>query len=276
MVGNLFKLNRLSLFALLVCILMVFNPIYVMAEKQLVIDEAGLLTQPQIEELNAKANALSEEYSMDIVITTTNDTGGKSSREYADDYFDYNGFGVGPEYDGILFLIDMDNREAYISTTGIGIKYLTDERIERVLDEVFDSGLVDGDFYGASLGFLNGTERYLEAGIPHNQHTVEEKINKITLFDMIIALIGSLVVGGIFVGSVKTSYKLRNPGNPFSYRNNSIVNIANTEDRLVDTFVTHRIIPKPKPSSGGGSSGGRSTTHRSSSGRSHGGGGRKF
>lgn len=275
MVGKLSNFNRLTIIILFVFIL-IFNPTSVIAEKQLVIDEAGLLTQSQIDELNAKVNRISEEYNMDIVITTTNDTDGKSSREYADDYFDYNDFGVEPNYDGILFLIDMDNREAYISTTGIGIKYLTDQRIERVLDEVFDSGLVEGDFFGASLGFINGTERYLKEGIPSNQYTEEEKVNTLTIFDMIIALIGGLAVGGIFVVSVKSGYKLRNPGNPFSYSNNSIVNIATTEDRLVDSFVTHRRIPKPKPPSGGGSSGGRSTVHRSSSGRSHGGGGRKF
>ena len=213
---------------------------------------------------------------MDIVITTTNDAQGKSSREYADDYFDYNGFGVGSDFDGILFLIDMDNREAYISTSGIGIRYLTDERIERILDSVFDSGLSDGDFYGASMVFLNVTRNFLEQGIPSNQHTVEEKApNRVTLFDVILGLIGGTGAGGAFYTTTKSRYKLRNPGNPFSYKNNSFVNIANTDDKIIDKVVTHRIIPRPtntnRPSGGG-----RSTTHRSSSGRSHGGGGRKF
>ena len=53
--------------------------------------------------LEEEANNLSSEYNMDIVIVTTNDAAGKTSREYADDFFDYGGFGVGPDYDGILF-----------------------------------------------------------------------------------------------------------------------------------------------------------------------------
>jgi len=97
------------------------------------------------------------------------------------------------------------------------------------------------------------------------------------LFDVIIALGGGIVAGILFFTTVKASYTMRNPGSSFSYKTNSIVNMANTEDRLIDSFVTHRIIPKPtntnRPGDGGG---GRSTTHRSSSGRSHGGGGRKF
>lgn len=94
--------------------IIMINSVVALAYKNLVFDEAGLLTQDEIVSLETEANELSEKYNMDIVITTTDDTGGLSSREYADDYFDYNGFGVGSEYDGILFLIDMDNREAYI------------------------------------------------------------------------------------------------------------------------------------------------------------------
>ena len=259
--------------------LMIFmSSIHVFAEKQLVYDDAFLFSDSQIQDLEDRANALSDEFNLDIVITTTDDAQGKSSRDYADDYFDYGGFGRGTEYDGILFLIDMDNREAYISTTGIGIRYLTDERIERVLDRVFDSGLSNGDYYGAAMGFLSKTEEYLVAGIPSNQHTVEEKEpNRITFIDVIIGLIGGTGAGGLFYGGARSRYKMRNPGNPYSYRNNSIVNLASKNDNLVDTIVTHRVIPRPKPSSGsGGGSSGRSTTHRSSSGRSHGGGGRKF
>lgn len=272
------KVSKTILTFTLLLLLIFSNTLIVNAQKELVFDEAGLFSSEEKLSLENEANALSEEYNMDIVITTTNDAGGKSSREYADDYFDYNGFGQGADRDGILFLIDMDNREAYISTSGIGIRYLTDQRIEGVLDEVFDSGLSDGDFYGASMGFLTKTRSYLKAGIPSNQYSADEKEpNRLTLFDVLIGLIGGTATGGMFYGSTRASYKLRNPGNPFSYKNNSIVNVAQNEDKLIDSFVTHRIIPRPPTGGGGlGGGGGRSTTHRSSSGRTHGGGGRKF
>lgn len=276
MVGMLKSQRKLIILVIFISIILV-NSLVALAYKNLVFDEAGLLTQEEITSLETKANEISEMYNMDIVITTTYDAGGKSSREYADDYFDYNGFGQGSDYDGILFLIDMDNREAYVSTSGIGERYLTDERIESVLDVVFDSGMADGDFYGASMGFLDATGYFLDQGIPSDQYTVEEEEpNRITLFDLVLSLIGGTVAGGTFYATTKSRYKLRNPGNPFSYRNNSFVNMANTDDKIIDKIVTHRIIPKPtntnRPSGGGG----RTTTHRSSSGRSHGGGGRKF
>ena len=144
------------------------------------------------------------------------------------------------------------------------------------MDEVFESGLSNGDYYGASLGFLKGTKTYLQNGIPSNQYNEPEGAapNKLTFIDVLIGLFGGTTTGGIFYGTTKSRYKLKNPGNPFSYKSNSIVNIAPGEDKLIDSFVTNRIIPKPIKTNS--SSSGKSTTHRSSSGRSHGGGGRKF
>ena len=98
-----------------ILIILIVQPITVSAEKSLVFDDAMLFTEDEIIKLQTEVNNLSNDYNMDIVIVTTSDTDGKTSREYADDFFDYGGFGVGDNYDGILFLIDMDNREAYIS-----------------------------------------------------------------------------------------------------------------------------------------------------------------
>ena len=158
---------------------------------------------------------------MDIVIVTTNDAAGKTSREYADDFFDYGGFGVGPDYDGILFLIDMDNREAYISTSGIAIRYLTDLRLDKILDRVFDEGLLDGDYYGAAMGFLKGTRTYLEAGIPSDQYNEPEKVvkpKKITVIDVIIGLVGGLIASGSFYFGTKARYKTPRTYNQYFYK----------------------------------------------------------
>ena len=269
--------TKRALILILSLVVFVLNPI-VSAEKKLVFDDAMLFTEDEIVKLEEEANNLSNDYNMDIVIVTTDDADGKTPREYADDYFDYGDFGVGDNNDGILFLIDMDNSEAYISTSGIGIRYLTDMRIEKILDIVFDDGLLDGDYYGATMGFISGTKTYLEAGIPSNQYNEPEDIkleNKLTVTDVIISIIGGIIVSSIFYFATKSSYKTPRTANPFSYRNNSFVNLTSQEDRLVDTFITHRIIPKPT-NNNSSSSTGRSTTHTSSRGRSHGGGGRKF
>ena len=147
-----------------------------------------------------------------------------------------------------------------------------------IFDDVFDSGLAEGDYNGATLGFLRATEKYLKAGIPsyqHNYPTEPKEKNRLTSFDIIISLLGGLGSFAIFFISTKSKYKMKKAVKPLNFRNNSIVSFTANQDNLIDSFVTTRVIPKPQSNSSSSSSG-RSTTHKSSSGRSHGGGGRKF
>ncbi|MDR1560450.1 MAG: TPM domain-containing protein, partial [Clostridiales bacterium] len=58
-----------------------------------VYDGAGLLSAEQIGELKSAINNIIDEYNFDVVIVTVNSLDGKTPEAYADDYFDYNGFG---------------------------------------------------------------------------------------------------------------------------------------------------------------------------------------
>lgn len=269
---NIKKKTTLYLLFLILAIF-VLNPIMVKAESSRIFDHADLFSQEEITELDEEANVLSNNYNMDIVIVTTNDASGKTSREYADDYYDDNEFSIGDDQSGILFLMDMDNREVYISTTGQGIRYLTDQRIESVLESVIDSGMGDGDYYSAARGFLNATEEYLESGIPSDQYSQDEGVeveNSLTFIEGIISFISGLIAAAGFFFITKSRYKMKNPEKPLTFRNNSLVSLALSQDDLIDTAVTRRKIPKPSSDSG------KSTTHESSSGETHGGGGSKF
>lgn len=260
---------------LLVILLSIFflNFMFVYGQGLKVFDDAGLYSDEEVRELDYEANTISENFDMDIIIVTTDATDGKTSREYADDYYDENSFGVGSDLDGILFLLDMDNGEAYISTSGEGIKYLTDQRIESILDMAFENGLEDGDYYSGTQGFLSGTKQYLESGIPSNQYSEDESVkeeNSLTLLEGIISLFSGGALSAGFFFKTKSKYKMKNPIKPMTFRDNSIIRISASDDRLIDTILTHRKIPKATSDSG------KSTTHTSSSGKTHGGGGRKL
>ena len=92
----------------------------------MVTDSAGLLSGEERIELEEKAQDLRAEYDMDVVILTVDSLGGKSAQDYADDYYDDNGYGYGENYSGILFLLAMEEREWYISTCGDAIYAVTD------------------------------------------------------------------------------------------------------------------------------------------------------
>lgn len=246
------------------------------AQEVLLNDLADVFTRDEKAFLQTESRKLSDAYQMDIVIVTTYDAQNKSSRAYADDFFDDNGYGVGAERDGILLLIDFDNGEVYISTSGQGIRYLTDQRIESILDDIFDSGFADGQYFRGATTFLDSTETFLRQGIPAGQENVPEGENSLSLFDGLAGLLASGASGLGFFGMTKRKYK----GNPepgvFDFRSHSMVNLGMTTDNLVNSYTTSRIIPQAPPPGSGSSGAGRSTTHRSSSGRTHGGGGRKF
>lgn len=250
---------------------------YAAAQEQRVYDHAGLFTDEQRSLLEQKITVLRENTGMDAVVVTTDNAGGKSAMEYADDYYDYNGFGTGVDYSGVLFLVDMDNREAYISTCGKMIDYLTDARIEAVLDKAYNK-LTGGDYYAAANIALEQIGVYYDSGVPKGQYRQDEygnitRYRSITASEVIVCALIALAVG---IGGIVAVYvKYQKPATVYKYpfKQKSALRLTGQEDVFVNRIVTqHRI----ETSSSSGSGGGRSSTHRSSSGRSHGGGGRKF
>ncbi|MDO4649296.1 MAG: TPM domain-containing protein, partial [Eubacteriales bacterium] len=90
----------------------------VWAKSPHVVDDGNLISAEVEAELESRMEEISEEYQMDVVLVTTDSLYGKTAEAYADDYFDENGYGYGASYDGILFLISMEDRDWAISTTG--------------------------------------------------------------------------------------------------------------------------------------------------------------
>ena len=68
-----------------------------------VVDDANLLSQNERNQLIENIEKFREKYSMDAVIVTSNDLKGKTPRDYADDYYDYNGYGLGNNNSGLYY-----------------------------------------------------------------------------------------------------------------------------------------------------------------------------
>lgn len=58
-----------------------------------VVDDAGLLTDSEENSLNETLKEISNRQNCQVVVVTTNSLDGKSAEAYADDYYDYNGYG---------------------------------------------------------------------------------------------------------------------------------------------------------------------------------------
>lgn len=123
-----------------------------------VYDEAGLLTADEIADLNDEIASFMEESGWNVYAVTTDDAQGKSATAYVDDFFDEHST---EQEDGVALLIDMDNREITISTCGIAIRYLTDSRIDNILDAAY-AKISNGDYNGCMHSMLTGVETYYE------------------------------------------------------------------------------------------------------------------
>lgn len=238
-----------------------------------VADSAGLFSQKEIQELTEKARSLSQKAGMDVVIVTEDDTGGKTSQDYADDYYDYNGY----DTNGVLLLLDMDNRQVYISTSGRGITYLTDRRIDSMLDRLIPY-MKKEDYSGAAQRFLSDCSGYLttlpsksEGGTPAGP-PVGSAANKWTRY-LPVYVVAALAAGGISVLIVWRKYRVKPKRMAYDFRSQGHLNLVRQDSYLTRTWVTTREVPKSPPPS---SSGGGSSTHTSSSGSTHGGRGRGF
>ena len=100
-------------------------------------DQDELLTTEEQEELLARLDEISERQQCDVVIVTVASIEGKTATEYADDYFDYQGYGYGEKSDGILLLVGMKERVWAISTHGsLGISAFTDAGLDYIKEDV--------------------------------------------------------------------------------------------------------------------------------------------
>ena len=145
---------------------------------QRVYDQADLFSEEEEAGLEEKIQGLQEKTGMDVVLVTAKDAQGKSSEEYADDFYDENDFGTGEEGSGVLYLMDMDNRELYISTCGEMIWILTDERVDAMLD----AGMVHmgrGDYAGCAKRLFSDTEKWYDKGAAGGQVQVDRDTGEI-------------------------------------------------------------------------------------------------
>lgn len=241
-----------------------------------ILDDGAYFTHTERKLLMSQMQDYNKRTGLNIVIYACDDVGSDKSDYGVVDFADltYEKY-CGMNTDGILLLINNDTKYDYISTSGAGINYYSDYRIECILDNIYDY-LVDKDFYMAASEFVSSCEYYFNQGKANHQIGVFNLEFEPEFFvETIFAHIFFALIVGLIVYLVNArAYKLQKVDGCVYISKNTLC-----FRRSTDTFlrtVTHRIY---SPRSSGGSRSGsshssRSSTHRSSSGGRHGGGGR--
>lgn len=128
-------------------------------EKVTVKDDGALLMEEEADWLKDVAGRLSEKSGFSVVVATCTKDTGKTAQTTCEEY--YNSYADGD--DGISCLIDMANREIYLATAGEAIRFLTDDRIDAILEKA-QKAVSEEDYAQCLYLMILGADRAYEAG----------------------------------------------------------------------------------------------------------------
>ena len=171
---------------------------------------------------------------------------------------------LGRTYDGILFLIDMDQRDWYLSPDGIGSEIFTSKKTDAIGQRIVPD-LSNGSYYSAFDKLINEIEDALEYNEAHPVKQGGLDRGQVTLF-LILTVIG-IIIALIIVSSMKRKMKTQQIAvQANNYVRDGSLNMVNA----VEVFQYSNVMKTPRQTSTTSSA---PRTGSSSVGHSHGGGG---
>lgn len=268
---NAFKKTALFIISVL---LVMFSAMSVIAETDRVVDDAMLLTADEAQMLRTKLNEISSQYQCDVAIVTTNSEDIRSEYDamvYADDFFDYNGYGIGSGRDGIILLVSIhnSNRFYWFSAHGYGSTAFSDDDTEHMGEQIVPY-LKSGDYYSAFVRYAEMAEDQLEyARTNVGNEGAYAKKSAFDITRLLIAFAAGVIISFIATGIMRGKLKsVRMQSGAGNYVRNGSMNITNSRDTFLYSHVDRTAIPQDDNS--------HSSSHTSSSGSTHTGSGGSF
>lgn len=215
----------------------------------LVWDEAELLNETEVAQLNSKLESISKKYKAEIRVVTLSSMDGGDIDEFLEYLYDESGFGYGENHDGVLLVVCMDPREYRILSNGFAGEAITSGDIDAI-GEAFKSDLRGGNYADAFDTFADKCEYYLDGhinGFPFNT-------GKNLLICLGIGLVVALIVTGIWKGQLKS---VRKQSAANAYVKAGTMQITQSGDFFMYRNVTK--TQKQSSSSSGSSGSSRST-----------------
>lgn len=229
-----------------------------------VYDNANLLTDEEEKSLSQIAQTYKDKFYVNVVFLTYDDAEGKSTMTYTDDFYDklhYN-------ESGVLFAIDMDNREMYINTVGSCIDDFTDAEREIVFDNN-EHYVFNKQYYSYFDNVCQDTFQKIETDSPVSSNSSTNHWAIPTLTSIIVSIISMAIATVILIARHNKANKQISATNY-----STVYHVNDRKQNFVRTYqtVSHGYYRQSSSSGGGGGS----SSHRSSGGVRHGGGGRGF
>lgn len=219
-------------------------------------DDSGVLSDYEYEALSERLDALRSTYNVDAAFIISNEAVMGDAQAKADDIYDYGGYGIGENHDGILYFVSKSSRKYAFSTCGRAIEIFNDDGLEYI-DNAMLSYLKKGEYYRAGMIYADKCEELMEMAA--NGKPYKNKINILYAIAGIIfiPLVIALILMARKLSKMNTAVMQHGAAN---YIKPGSMNI----DFSRDIFLYSTVSKTEKPKSD-------STTHTSSSGTEHGG-----
>ena len=221
---------------------------------QYVVDEAGLLSPGQVEDLDSYARQISREYQCGIYIITVDNFKsfgyGYDSYEAAWQIYHNNLLGYGSDRDGMILMLSMAERDYALFCYGTA-EYAFNAYGQIALEDEFLDNLSVNDWYGGFSDYLKTADRFLQLAA-NGKPVKQNNLPKLGPAILIAALI-SAVITGIFWAQMRNVQKQYNAANYVTAQGLRMTN-------RTDLFLrrTRKIRRIPRSSGSSGSSGSRS------------------
>ncbi|WP_083553737.1 TPM domain-containing protein [Planococcus versutus] len=257
-----FQVNWLRILCFMLLIISVSGVAAFAAVDEHVYDEANLLSESEITDLEAVAAKYSREQNVDFLFLTTADETMPSIIDYMGDFFD-QWSSENNQKNVVLLTMNIATRDVYLAGFGTAETTLDDKRVDMVLDRIVPE-MQNGDYADAFRETVTTSSRYMEYRPGVNPENILLK----SWFQLLVALLLGVGVVGFMLyhsgGRVTTTAS--------TYVDEDHTRVTGTRDQFRNKTVSRRKVPKNNGGGGGGFGGGGTT----GGGTSFSGGGRKF
>lgn len=261
------KKRIFAFLTILVLLITAAVPVFADGTSSRLADSADILIDSEEATLLSLLDEISVRQQTDIVVVTVDTTDGKTIAEYADDYYDLNGYSD----DGLMLIVNMDDRDWYIAASGFGITALTDAGRE-YMSEKFMSDLSAGNYVKAFTSYAELCDDFIsqaKKGTPYDAGNLPKApfaVLRNLIIALIIGFIAALIITGVMKGQLKSVCRQSAAS---SYVKKDSLHITESRELFLYKRTERKEKTKKEESEG-------SQTHTSSSGTTHGGGGGKF
>ncbi len=227
-----------------------------------VIDNADVLANMDEMTLNSNIGYIKIMSQFDVVVMTVVSTDGKTIEQYAKDYYVNNGYGIGENKDGIIFIANTQTRELAVSAHGYGAiaftnagqKYLLEQIMpyfsEEKYPEAFEEFLDQCELF---LKQANTGEPYDTGNLPNDTKDPSKEKGSVGIFGIVVSIITGAFLS--FVIMVLMGYRMKSVFRKYEaadyIRPGSLV-ITERYDNFLDSKIDKTAKPKNNKSSRSG------------------------